>query len=184
MASQPRILHVLDELKDTTASIYFVPDMFITDLIQARSGTVCGTPVIAVCESPFQGSNGFIKRASDIILSLLILAITPLLLLIAVIIRLDSRGPVIFQQRRYGLDGEEILVYKFRSMRVCEDGDTIRQAQKDDARITRVGAFLRKNSLDELPQFMNVLQGRMSIVGPRPHAVAHNEIYRNLIRGT
>jgi putative colanic acid biosynthesis UDP-glucose lipid carrier transferase len=184
MASQPRILHVLDELKDTTASIYFVPDMFITDLIQARSGTVCGTPVIAVCESPFQGSNGFIKRASDIILSLLILAlITPLLLLIAVIIRLDSRGPVIFKQRRYGLDGEEILVYKFRSMRVCEDGDTIRQAQKDDARITRVGAFLRKNSLDELPQFMNVLQGRMSIVGPRPHAVAHNEIYRNLIKG-
>ena len=184
MASQPRILHVLDALKDTTASIYFVPDMFITDLIQARSGTVCGTPVIAVCESPFQGSNGFIKRASDIILSLLILAlISPLLLLIAMVIRFDSPGPIIFKQRRYGLDGEEILVYKFRSMRVCEDGDTIRQAQKDDARITRVGAFLRTNSLDELPQFINVLQGRMSIVGPRPHAVAHNEIYRNLIKG-
>ena len=184
MASQPRILHVLDELKDTTASIYFVPDMFITDLIQGRSGTVCGTPVISVCESPFTGSNGLIKRASDIILSLLILAlISPLLLLIALAIKLDSPGPVIFKQRRYGLDGEEILVYKFRSMRVCEDGDTIRQAQKDDARITRIGAFLRKNSLDELPQFINVLQGRMSIVGPRPHAVAHNEIYRNLIKG-
>jgi putative colanic acid biosynthesis UDP-glucose lipid carrier transferase len=184
MASQPRILHVLDELKDTTASIYFVPDMFITDLIQARSGTVCGTPVIAVCESPFTGSNGLIKRTSDIILSLLILAlISPLLLLIAIAIKFDSPGPIIFKQRRYGLDGEEILVYKFRSMRVCEDGDTIRQAQKDDARITRIGAFLRKNSLDELPQFINVLQGRMSIVGPRPHAVAHNEIYRNLIKG-
>jgi putative colanic acid biosynthesis UDP-glucose lipid carrier transferase len=184
MASQPRILHILNELKDTTASIYFVPDMFITDLIQARSGTVCGTPVIAVCESPFTGSNGLIKRASDIILSLLILAlISPLLLLIAIAIKLDSQGPIIFRQRRYGLDGEEILVYKFRSMRVCEDGDTIRQAQKDDARITRIGAFLRKNSLDELPQFINVLQGRMSIVGPRPHAVAHNEIYRNLIKG-
>jgi putative colanic acid biosynthesis UDP-glucose lipid carrier transferase len=184
MASQPRILHVLDELKDTTASIYFVPDMFITDLIQARSGTVCGTPVISVCESPFTGSNGIIKRASDIILSLLILLlISPLLLLIAIAIRLDSPGPIIFKQRRYGLDGEEILVYKFRSMRVCEDGDTIRQAQKGDSRITRVGAFLRKNSLDELPQFINVLQGRMSIVGPRPHAVAHNEIYRNLIKG-
>ncbi|SOD40104.1 putative colanic acid biosysnthesis UDP-glucose lipid carrier transferase [Nitrosovibrio sp. Nv4] len=184
MASQPRILHVLDELKDTTASIYFVPDMFITDLIQGRSGTVCGTPVVSVCESPFTGSNGAIKRASDIILSLLILAlISPLLLLIAITIRLDSPGPVIFKQRRYGLDGEEILVYKFRSMRVCEDGDTIVQAQKGDSRITRIGAFLRKNSLDELPQFVNVLQGRMSIVGPRPHAVAHNEIYRNLIKG-
>jgi putative colanic acid biosynthesis UDP-glucose lipid carrier transferase len=184
MASQPRILHILDELKDTTASIYFVPDMFITDLIQARSGTVCGTPVIAVCESPFTGSNGLIKRTSDIILSLLILTlISPLLLLIAMVIKLDSPGPVIFRQRRYGLDGQEILVYKFRSMRVCEDGDTIRQAQKHDSRITRVGAFLRKNSLDELPQFINVLQGRMSIVGPRPHAVAHNEIYRNLIKG-
>lgn len=184
MASQPRILHVLDELKDTTASIYFVPDMFITDLIQGRSGTVCGTPVISVCESPFTGSNGLIKRASDIVLSLLILAlISPLLLLIAVAIKLDSPGPTIFKQRRYGLDGEEILVYKFRSMRVCEDGDTIQQAQKNDSRVTRIGAFLRRNSLDELPQFVNVLQGRMSIVGPRPHAVAHNEIYRNLIKG-
>ncbi|HEX8873918.1 MAG TPA: undecaprenyl-phosphate glucose phosphotransferase, partial [Nitrosospira sp.] len=184
MASQPRILHVLDELKDTTASIYFVPDMFITDLIQGRSGSVCGMPVISVCESPFTGSSGLIKRASDIILSLLILTlIAPLLLLIAIVIKLDSPGPVIFKQRRYGLDGEEILVYKFRSMRVCEDGETIRQAQRGDARITRIGAFLRRNSLDELPQFVNVLQGRMSIVGPRPHAVAHNEIYRNLIKG-
>ncbi|SEL66755.1 undecaprenyl-phosphate glucose phosphotransferase [Nitrosovibrio tenuis] len=184
MASQPRILHVLDELKDTTASIYFVPDMFITDLIQGRSGTVCGMPVISVCESPFTGSNGFIKRASDIILSLLILTlIAPLLLLIAIAIKMNSPGPIIFKQRRYGLDGEEILVYKFRSMRVCEDGETIRQAQKGDSRITPIGAFLRQNSLDELPQFVNVLQGRMSIVGPRPHAVAHNEIYRNLIKG-
>jgi len=161
-----------------------VPDMFITDLIQGRSGNVCGPPVISVCESPFTGSNGLIKRASDIFLSLIILAlISPLLLLIALAIKLDSPGPVIFKQRRYGLDGEEILVYKFRSMRVCEDGEQIRQAQKGDARITRIGAFLRQNSLDELPQFVNVLQGRMSIVGPRPHAVAHNEIYRNLIKG-
>ncbi len=184
MASQPRILHVLDELKDTTASIYFVPDMFVTDLIQGRSGTMCGTPVISVCESPFTGSNGIIKRSSDIILSLLILAlISPVLLIVAAAIKLDSPGPVIFKQRRYGLDGEEILVYKFRSMRVCDDGQTILQAHKGDSRITRVGAFLRTNSLDELPQFVNVLQGRMSIVGPRPHAVAHNETYRNLIKG-
>jgi putative colanic acid biosynthesis UDP-glucose lipid carrier transferase len=183
MASQPRILHVLDELKDTTASIYFVPDMFITDLIQGRSGSVCGMPVISVCESPFTGSSGLIKRASDIILSLLILIlIAPLLLLIAIAIKLDSPGPVIFKQRRYGLDGEEIVVYKFRSMTVTEDGGTIVQARKGDARVTRIGGILRKTSLDELPQFINVLQGRMSIVGPRPHAVAHNEQYRQLIK--
>ena len=101
MASQPRILHVLDELKDTTASIYFVPDMFVTDLIQGRSGTVCGTPVISVCESPFTGSNGIIKRASDIVLSLIILTlISPLLLFIALAFKLDSPGPLIFKQRR------------------------------------------------------------------------------------
>lgn len=184
MASQPRILQILDELKDTTASIYFVPDMFITDLIQGRTDAVCGMPVISVCESPFTGTNGAIKRISDIILSLIILVlISPILLAIAVAVRLGSPGPVIFKQRRYGLDGCEILVYKFRSMTVCEDGGAIKQAQKNDNRITPLGAILRKTSLDELPQFINVLQGRMSIVGPRPHAVAHNELYRKLIKG-
>jgi putative colanic acid biosynthesis UDP-glucose lipid carrier transferase len=184
MASQPRILQVLDELKDTTASIYFVPDMFFTDLIQGRTGSVCGMPVISVCESPFAGSGGLVKRSSDIILSLLILAlISPLLLCIAIAVKLTSRGPVIFRQRRYGLDGKEILVYKFRSMTVTEDGGSIRQAQKNDSRITPLGRFLRKTSMDELPQFVNVLQGRMSIVGPRPHAIAHNELYRKLIKG-
>jgi putative colanic acid biosynthesis UDP-glucose lipid carrier transferase len=184
MASQPRILQVLDELKDTTASIYFVPDMFVTDLIQGRTGSVCGMPIISVCETPFTGASGGIKRGSDIILSLLILIlISPILLIIAAAIKFDSPGPVIFKQRRYGLDGEEILVYKFRSMTVCEDSGTIKQAQKNDKRITPLGAFLRKSSLDELPQFVNVLQGRMSIVGPRPHAVAHNELYRKLIKG-
>lgn len=184
MASQPRILQVLDELKDTTASIYFVPDMFFTDLIQGRTGIVCGMPVISVCESPFAGSGGLVKRSSDIVLSLLILAlISPLLLLIAIAVKLTSSGTVIFKQRRYGLDGKEILVYKFRTMTVCEDGVSIRQAQKEDSRITPLGRILRKTSLDELPQFVNVLQGRMSIVGPRPHAVAHNELYRKLIKG-
>jgi putative colanic acid biosynthesis UDP-glucose lipid carrier transferase len=184
IVSQPRILQLLDELKDTTASIYFLPDVFVTDLIQSRSGSVCGMPVISVCESPFTGYDGIVKRASDLILSLLILIlVSPLLIIIAAAIKIDSPGPIIFKQRRYGLDGEEIVVYKFRSMRVCEDGGFIRQAQDGDDRITRLGAFLRKTSLDELPQFVNVLQGRMSIVGPRPHAVAHNEIYRNLIKG-
>lgn len=184
MASQPRILQILDELKDTTASIYFVPDMFVTDLIQGYPGSVCGMPVISVCETPFKGFDGAAKRMSDIVFSLFILLlIAPVLLAIAIAVKMGSPGPVIFKQRRYGLDGEEILVYKFRSMTVTEDGGTILQAQKDDKRITPLGAFLRKSSLDELPQFVNVLQGRMSIVGPRPHAVAHNELYRKLIKG-
>jgi putative colanic acid biosynthesis UDP-glucose lipid carrier transferase len=102
---------------------------------------------------------------------------------IAIAIKLTSPGSVIFKQRRYGLDGREITVYKFRTMTVSEDDDNIRQATRDDERITKVGAFLRKYSLDELPQFINVLQGRMSVVGPRPHAVAHNEQYRPLIKG-
>ena len=184
MASQPRILTLLDELRDTTASIYFVPDIFMTDLIQGRMDSVSGLPVVAVCETPFTGLNGMIKRVSDVVLSVLILAlIMPLLLIIAVAVKLTSPGPVIFKQRRYGLDGREIIVYKFRSMTVTEDGPSIQQARKGDARITPLGGFLRKTSLDEFPQFFNVLQGRMSIVGPRPHAVAHNELYRKLIKG-
>jgi putative colanic acid biosynthesis UDP-glucose lipid carrier transferase len=184
MASQPRILALLDDLKDTTASIFFVPDLFVTDLIQGRLDDVGGVPVVAVCETPFTGFHGVAKRTMDIVLSALILVlISPLLLAIAIAIKATSRGPVIFRQRRYGLDGKQIIVYKFRSMTVCEDGDTIRQAQKSDQRITPLGAFLRRTSLDELPQFVNVLQGRMSIVGPRPHAIAHNEMYRKLIKG-
>lgn len=184
MASRPRILQVLNGLKDTTASIYFVPDMFITDLIQARSSSVCGVTVISVCDTPFRGLDGFLKRSSDIVLSLIILLLVlPVMLVIALLVKLGSPGPAIFKQRRYGLDGEQILVYKFRSMGVTEDGGAIQQARKNDVRVTRLGAFLRKTSLDELPQFINVLQGRMSIVGPRPHAVAHNEIYRTLIKG-
>ncbi|HYA20278.1 MAG TPA: exopolysaccharide biosynthesis polyprenyl glycosylphosphotransferase, partial [Burkholderiales bacterium] len=109
--------------------------------------------------------------------------VSPLLLIIAVAIKLTSPGPVIFKQRRYGLDGREIIVYKFRTMTVLEDGAAVNQAQKDDPRLTPLGKFLRSMSLDELPQFYNVLQGRMSIVGPRPHAVAHNEMYRKLIKG-
>ncbi len=125
------------------------------------------------------------KRLSDIILSVLILIlISPLLLIIAIGVKASSPGPVIFKQRRYGLNGDEIVVSKFRTMTTCEDdGNFIRQAQKNDSRVTSFGAFLRRTSLDELPQFFNVIQGRMSIVGPRPHAVAHNELYRKIIKG-
>jgi len=181
---QEQIVKLLDELKDTTVSIYFVPDIFQADLIQARVGQIEDIPVLAVCETPFTGINGLIKRLADIVFTLCILVmISPILLIVAIGVKLSSPGPIIFKQRRYGLYGEEILVYKFRSMTVCEDGAKVTQATKNDQRITPFGAFLRKTSLDELPQFINVLQGRMSIVGPRPHAVAHNEMYRKLIKG-
>ena len=179
-----RVSELLDRLHDSTASIYFVPDVFVFDLIQCDTGDIGGVPIVALRETPFKGLQGVIKKFSDYSLASVILILTsPLLLAIIVAIKLTSPGSVIFQQRRYGLDGREITVYKFRSMTVSEDSDDVRQATKDDDRVTKVGAILRKYSLDELPQFINVLQGRMSIVGPRPHAVVHNEEYRPLIKG-
>lgn len=184
MSSRPQIMKLIDDLYDTTASIYFVLDIFGFNLIQPRVDAIRGIPVVAICESPFCGINGATKRASDIVLATAILTLlSPLMILIALGVKLSSPGPALFKQRRYGLNGEEIKVYKFRSMTVCEDGDCITQATKDDQRITKLGAFLRKTSLDELPQFVNVLLGDMSIVGPRPHAVAHNEMYRKYIKG-
>ena len=179
-----RVMNLLDDLRDTTASIYYVPDIFVFDLIQARSGEIHGIPVVAMCETPFYGYRGVAKRITDVGFSaLILLLLLPLLVLIALVVKLSSPGPIIFKQRRYGLDGREIAVYKFRTMRVTEDGAQIRQASKTDSRITRVGGVLRRSSMDELPQLINVLQGRMSLVGPRPHAVAHNEEYRKLIKG-
>lgn len=184
VSHQQRVMNLLDKLNDTTASIYFTPDIFVYDLIQARMDNIGDTPLVALCETPFSGFNGILKRASDFIFaSIILLLISPILLVLAVAVKLSSPGPVIFHQKRYGLDGKEISVYKFRSMTVCEDGDVIKQATRNDARVTKLGAILRKYSLDELPQFFNVLQGRMSIVGPRPHAVAHNEMYRGMIKG-
>jgi putative colanic acid biosynthesis UDP-glucose lipid carrier transferase len=184
MASQPRILKLLDHLHDTTASIYFLPDIFLYDLIQARVDIVAGMPVVAVCESPFYGTTGFIKRLSDLAITVTALTLTlPLMVAVAVAIKWTSPGPVLFKQRRYGLDGREIVVWKFRTMQVQEDGATVTQATKEDRRVTPIGRFLRRSSIDELPQFFNVLQGRMSVVGPRPHAVVHNETYRRLIKG-
>ena len=179
-----RVVQLLDELRDTTASVYYVPDIFAIDLIQARSGELLGIPVVALCETPFYGYRGVVKRIIDIALAAAVLLVAmPLMLVLAALVRMTSPGPAIFKQRRYGLDGREIMVYKFRTMTVIEDGPNIVQARKEDARITAVGRFMRRYSLDELPQLINVLQGRMSLVGPRPHAVAHNEEYRKLIKG-
>ena len=182
MRNIQRVTELLDELHDTTASIYYVPDVFVFDLIQCRTDEIDGIPVVALCETPFFGLRGVVKRLSDLgIASVILIMLSPLLLLIALGIKLTTPGSVIFKQRRYGLDGREIVVYKFRTMYVTEDSGEIRQATKGDARVTPLGSILRKYSLDELPQFVNVLQGNMSVVGPRPHAIAHNEEYRKLI---
>ena len=179
-----QIMMLLDDLKDTTASIYFVPDFFMADLIQGRIDEIDGLPVVAVCETPFTGFDGFIKRLSDIVIaSTLLILLLPILMVIAIGVKVSSPGPVLFNQRRYGLDGQEIIVYKFRSMTVAENGDNVIQATANDVRVTKFGKFIRKTSLDELPQFLNVLQGRMSVVGPRPHAITHNEMYRKIIKG-
>jgi putative colanic acid biosysnthesis UDP-glucose lipid carrier transferase len=184
LSTAPRIDALLKELRDTTATIYFVPNVFAFDLVQARCVEINGMPAFSICDSPLDGMSGLWKRAFDIALATMVLLLFwPPLLLVAAAIKLTSPGPVLFKQRRYGLNGEEILVYKFRSMTVCEDGPVVAQASRQDRRVTPIGRLLRRTSMDELPQIVNVLEGKMSFVGPRPHAVAHNEEYRKLING-
>jgi putative colanic acid biosynthesis UDP-glucose lipid carrier transferase len=183
MSRDARIVALLDSLRDCTASVYFVPDLFFCNLIQARFDQVHGIPLVAVRESPFYGMRGAAKRLFDVgIAGSVIALLSPLLAVIAIGVKLTSPGPVIFRQKRYGLDGKEIIVYKFRSMTVTEDGQRdYTQVSRGDSRVTPIGGFLRRMSLDELPQLFNVLEGSMSIVGPRPHAIAVNEQYRRLI---
>jgi len=183
MTRDRRVLQLLDALRDSTVSIYFVPDVFVFNLIQARFDLLKGIPLVAVRESPLYGLFGIGKRLSDVLLaSFFIALLSPVLAAVAIGIKLTSSGPIIFRQKRYGLDGKEIIVYKFRTMSVMEDGHTqYVQVTRNDARVTAFGAFLRRTSLDELPQFFNVLEGSMSIVGPRPHAIAVNEQYRRII---
>ncbi len=178
------IISMIEGLKDTTACVYFVPNLLVSNLLHGRSYELNGVPLIAIWEIPFSELQYLFKRGIDIIIATLaIIILSPLMLAIAIAIKASSRGPILFRQRRYGLNGQEIVIYKFRTMHVMEDGDIIPQARRNDSRVTKIGAFLRKTSLDEVPQFINVLQGHMSIVGPRPHAVAHNEMYRKLIDG-
>ncbi len=184
MRAELKIKWLLDELSDSTASVYIIPDVFVFDLLHARSESINGLPSISIFDTPMDGANRIVKRIEDIILSCLILALIALpMLFIAFCVRMTSPGPALFRQKRYGIDGKSIEVWKFRSMKVMENGGKVTQAQRNDTRITPFGAFLRKTSLDELPQFINVLRGEMSIVGPRPHAIAHNEEYRQIISG-
>ena len=184
MRAEDRIGFLLDQLSDSTVSVYIVPDFFVFELLHSRWTQMGGLPAVSVFENPLYGVDGIVKRIADLAIAIvaLIAAAVPMML-IALAVKLSSPGPVFFRQRRYGLDGQEILVWKFRSMRTCDNGPIVKQATKADPRITRVGAILRKTSLDELPQVFNVIDGSMSLVGPRPHASAHNEQYRSLIRG-
>ncbi|MBC3956067.1 undecaprenyl-phosphate glucose phosphotransferase [Pseudomonas triticifolii] len=183
-SAEPHLRELITGLSDTTVSVYLIPDVFMFELLHARSESINGLASISIFDSPMDGAWSLVKRAEDILLSSLILMLIALpLLLIALAIKLTSPGPVLFRQRRYGLDGRPIMVWKFRSMNVQENGDVVRQATRNDTRITPLGAFMRRTSLDELPQFFNVLRGDMSIVGPRPHAVAHNEQYRKQVSG-
>lgn len=183
LASQPRILDLLSKLQDTTTSVHYAPDVFGINVIQGQLHDIQGVPVVSLLESPITGTNHLVKRASDITLaSIILLLIFPVMLLLALGVKLSSQGPVLFKQRRTGLDGKEILVYKFRSMTTQDNGSVVQQAKRGDPRITPFGAFIRKTSLDELPQLFNVLLGSMSLVGPRPHAVAHNEEYRKIVQ--
>jgi putative colanic acid biosynthesis UDP-glucose lipid carrier transferase len=182
--AEPRVRELIRLLSDTTASVYLAYEFWEFDLLRAQWSSVGDIPVMSVVENPFLGADGWVKRLEDTILASAILAVIAIpMLLIAIAVKLTSPGSIFFRQRRYGLDGEEISVLKFRTMTVCEDGQDVIQATKNDARFTRIGAFLRRTSLDELPQFLQVLTGQMSIVGPRPHAVVHNEKYRAMIKG-
>ncbi|MDB9744298.1 undecaprenyl-phosphate glucose phosphotransferase, partial [Fibrobacterales bacterium] len=184
MKNEKKILDLVESLADSTLTVHIVPDVFMFELLHAKTHNLNGMPTISIHDTPHQGYAALVKRIEDFVLASIILTlITPILFVVALAVKFSSKGPVIFKQNRYGIDGKPIKVYKFRSMTATDNGDKVVQATKGDMRITKVGGFLRRTSLDELPQFVNVLQGRMSIVGPRPHAVAHNEEYRKLIQG-
>ncbi|TYL42897.1 undecaprenyl-phosphate glucose phosphotransferase [Dickeya sp. ws52] len=182
MVALKRIRYFLSMMSDTTVDTYIIPDLYSYSSYVSQLRSINNIQTISIFRSPFDGIGSVIKRVEDLLIGgIITLLISPLLLMIAIGIKLTSPGPVFFKQDRYGLSGNKIKVWKFRSMHVMENSDVVKQATKNDPRVTRFGAFLRRTSLDELPQFFNVLQGTMSIIGPRPHAVVHNEQYRQLV---
>lgn len=183
LRAERRVKELLFTLRHHTVNIKLILDIFGFSLLNHSMTEIAGLPVVNISDTPMGGSNQVVKALEDRLLALCIfILISPLLLLIALAIKLTSTGPVLFKQKRHGWDGEIINVYKFRTMKKHnEENGQVKQAYKGDERITPFGAFLRRTSLDELPQFYNVLQGRMSIVGPRPHAIQHNEIYKDQV---
>ena len=180
-------LRMVKTIESLPTEIFFVPNVLFLDLV--ISGEVIffeNNPVIALRDTPIRGLAGAAKRGMDVILALTgLIAMIPVFITVGLLIRMTSPGPVFFLQKRYGMHGEQMVIYKFRTMvHNCETaGVSYVQATKNDARVTPVGAFLRKTSLDELPQLINVIQGRMSLVGPRPHPVSMDEQYRKIISG-
>ncbi|MEB0138475.1 MULTISPECIES: undecaprenyl-phosphate glucose phosphotransferase [unclassified Undibacterium] len=175
---------ILEILYDSTVTTYFVPESLIFGMPGIQLRELAGRPVLASIETPFIGLAGLPKRVLDFIgatIGLILLA--PVLLAVAIGVRMSSPGPIFFRQVRYGIAGKPINVYKFRSMKIEPEDVPVIQATVGDTRVTKFGSFIRKTSLDELPQLFNVLSGDMSLVGPRPHAVAHNELYRKLVNG-
>ncbi|MFK5985215.1 MAG: undecaprenyl-phosphate glucose phosphotransferase [Pseudomonadota bacterium] len=185
MVAEARITPIIDELADSTVKVHIIPDFFVRNLLHFRWHNVGSFLALSVYDTPFYGIDSFIKRLEDIVIGSLILTlILPPMLVIAIAVKITSPGPVIFKQKRYGIGGKEVTVYKFRSMKITDnDSVKVQQASKNDSRLSPIGSFIRRTSLDELPQFINVLQGSMSIVGPRPHAIVHNEYYRKEIEG-
>ncbi|MDH5232556.1 MAG: undecaprenyl-phosphate glucose phosphotransferase [Gammaproteobacteria bacterium] len=182
LKAEERTKDMIRSLSDTTVSLYYAPDFETFDMLYGSWQELGNMPVVSIFENPYDGIDGWLKRSEDVVLASFVLLFSAIpMLIIAALIKLTSPGPVLFKQQRYGMNGEEIEVWKFRSMRVDDAHANVIQAKREDARVTRLGRFLRRTSLDELPQFINVLQGRMSIVGPRPHAVSHNEEYRSQI---
>jgi len=182
MRAEIRIKSLIDRLVDTTATIYYVPDFSTFDLLHSSWDYLGGFPVISIVDTPFQGLNAFVKRLEDIVIGSIIVSLILIpMILIGIGIKLTSRGPVIYRQKREGIYGEKFIIWKFRTLTVTDDDASFRQVQANDSRLTPFGAFLRRTSLDELPQFINVLQGRMSIVGPRPHTFPLNEKHRKLV---
>jgi putative colanic acid biosynthesis UDP-glucose lipid carrier transferase len=185
LREEERVRDIMDALRNTTVDIRLVPDLFGLCLLNHGISEVAGLPVIDLSATPMTGTNQLVKAIEDRALaSVIVLLLSPLMALLALGVKLGSPGPVLFRQLRHGWDGKPIEIYKFRTMYVHTEPDgAVTQARRSDPRVTPFGAFLRRTSLDELPQFINVLQGRMSIVGPRPHALSHNEQYKDLIDG-
>ncbi len=182
MGAERRIKTIVDGFSNTTVSVYYCPSFFGFGLLNARWDDVFGQPVVSIVDSPILGPERALKRFEDILLSILVMPLLALpLLFIALAVALTSPGPVFFLQTRYGLDGRPFRIWKFRTMYAVEKDHEFRQAVKGDPRITRIGHFLRRTSLDELPQIFNVIRGDMSFVGPRPHPVALNEAHREII---
>lgn len=182
LTAQARINEVVKMLQNTPVQIQFVLDSEGTEIFKYPTDQFAGIPILNMSVQRLTGTDAIIKNLFDkVFASTVLFFIWPIMLIIMLLIKLESQGDAIFKQARYGVDGKQIEIWKFRSMNVTEDSDDIIQTQKQDSRVTKVGQFIRKWSLDELPQFINVLQGSMSVVGPRPHAVLHNEYYRQHI---